>query len=144
MYRKEVTRLIIECWGKGLSAEETRKFIDKKEGILIGLNTVYRHRHSITGQKIIDELFRQQRRDIALEQDSDKRMKYRNELLKILVPQRIESISFERRENINRVEDVSELLEKYEQSINRAVKGNLPKNHTAEQVDTAQAHTETS
>ena len=110
MYRKEITRLIIECWGKGLSAEETREFIHRKEDILIGLATVYRHRHSITGQQMVDEIFREQRRDIALEQNGETRMKYRNELLKILVPQRIESYSKIESESTEKivVENVSE------------------------------------
>ena len=113
MYRKEITHLIIECWGKGLSAEETREFIQRKKDILIGLATVYRHRHSITGQKIVDELFRSQRRDIALEENGETRMKYRNELLKILIPQRIESLSIQKIEQtvkIDATEDEDKIL----------------------------------
>ena len=91
-YTKQVTYKIVECWGLGLTAEETVDAIEQWRGIRIGLATVYRHRHSITGQKIIDELFRKQLRDIA-QADPETRLKYRDKLLEKLIPQRVESYS---------------------------------------------------
>jgi len=92
-YSREVTNKIVECWGLGFTAEETVTVIENWKGITIALNTVYRHRHSLTAQQIIDELIRKQMRDIAKEEDGDLRMKYRDKLLAKFIPQRIESIS---------------------------------------------------
>ena len=77
------------CWGKGLTANETVKYIEQTENVKIGLATVYRHRHSLTAKEIIDELMREQRRDISLTQTPSVRMKYRHKLLSILLPQQI-------------------------------------------------------
>ena len=111
MYRKEVTRLIIECWGKGLSAEETREFITRKHEISVGLATIYRHRHSLTGQQMIDEIYKEQRRDIALEPNSEIRMNYRDKLLTKLIP--AISISYNKTEieNKNSLPDLSKYSE---------------------------------
>ncbi len=89
-YGKEITNYIVECWGQGLSAEETVKALEKRNNITIGLATVYRHRHSLTAKAIIDEIMRKQLRDIALAQNPSVRMKYRHKLLTILLPQIIE------------------------------------------------------
>ena len=90
-YSREVTHKIVECWGLGLTAEETVKAIQEWKGITIALGTVYNHRHSITAQNIIDELIRKQLRDIAKEDDSDLRMKYRDKLLEKYIPKRVEA-----------------------------------------------------
>jgi len=89
-YKKEVTNLIVECWALGFTAEETVKALDQKHSLKIGLATVYRHRHSITAQTIIDELIRKQLRDIAGADNPTARMKYRDKLLAKLIPQRTE------------------------------------------------------
>jgi len=83
--------MIVECWGLGLTAEETREYIHRTKKVMMGLATVYRHRHSLTAQQIIDELIRKQMRDIAKEDSSDIRMKYRDKLLEKFIPQRIEA-----------------------------------------------------
>ena len=114
-YSKEITNMIVECWGLGLSAEETREYISRSKEVMIGLATVYRHRHSITAQQIIDELMRKQMRDIAKEGDSDLRMKYRDKLLEKLIPQRIESYlrqEIEQTVKIDATEDEDEILSK--------------------------------
>jgi len=90
-YSREVTHKIVECWGLGLTAEETVKAIQEWKDITIALGTVYNHRHSITAQNIIDELIRKQLRDIAKESDSDLRMKYRDKLLEKYIPKRVEA-----------------------------------------------------
>jgi len=106
-YSREVTNKIVECWGLGFTAEETVKALEEWKGIHVGLATVYRHRHSLTAQNIIDELMRKQFRDIAKEENPELRMKFRNELLKILVPQRIEAMSYSRQDvNVRKVEFV--------------------------------------
>jgi len=91
MFPKTVTDKIVEYWAKGLSASETVKAF-REDNVSISLNTVYAHRHSLTAQHLINELLRQQRRDITKAESSNPElaMKYRNELLKILMPQQIE------------------------------------------------------
>lgn len=91
-YSKEVTALILSDWVKGASAEETRIHIAEAVGHPIGLATIYRHRHSLTTQDLIDELLRQQERDIT-KAESKTALHFRNELLKILLPIRVQSIS---------------------------------------------------
>lgn len=90
-YSKEVTNKIVECWGLGFTAEETVKTMKEWKGVHIGLATVYRHRHSLTAKEIIDELMRKQFKDIANEEDSEVRMRFRDKLLEKLIPQRIET-----------------------------------------------------
>ena len=88
MYNKEITNLIIYYWGKGLTAEETQTVIEEKKGVHLATKTIYRKRHSLTAEQIIDRLFTDQRRDISLA-DVELRLKHRGELLKILIPQHI-------------------------------------------------------
>jgi len=93
MYPRTVTEKIVEYWALGFSAEETRQALTEKQNVTMALNTIYKHRHSLTAQNLIDELIHRQERAI-LKADTDDpplAMKYRNELLKILVPQRIET-----------------------------------------------------
>ncbi len=90
-YSKEVTNKIVECWGLGFTAEETVMAIQEWKNIHIGLATIYRHRHSLTAKEIIEELIRKQMRDIAKEEDSEIRMRYRDKLLEKYIPQRIEA-----------------------------------------------------
>jgi len=107
--------MVVECWGLGLSAEETREYIHRTKQVMMGLATVYRHRHSITAQQIIDELMRKQMRDIAKEDNSDLRMKYRDKLLEKLIPHRIEELSIqhiEEKVTIDVTENEDEILSK--------------------------------
>jgi hypothetical protein len=121
MYSKNVTEKIVEYWALGYSAEETRGMLLRERNVGICLTTIYKHRHSLTAQNLIDELMRRQERAI-LKADTDDpalAMKYRNELLKILVPQRIESLSL----NVNKSEvkvDVADLLKQYEDLFEEA------------------------
>jgi hypothetical protein len=95
MYARSITQRIVELQAHGLSATETQKALNEEYSLHIGINTVYRHRKSEVGQEIIEELIRQQERDI-LKSDTDDRelaMRYRNELLKILIPSRMEILS---------------------------------------------------
>jgi gamma-glutamyl phosphate reductase len=95
MYSRIITQRIVELQAHGFSATETQKALQDEYDISVGINTVYRHRKSSVGQEIIEELIRQQERDI-LKSDADDRelaMRYRNELLKILIPSRMEILS---------------------------------------------------
>ena len=89
-YSREITETIVLCWGKGYTAEETREYIKKSFNKNPHLNTIYAHRHSLTAQQIIEELMRQQLRDIALCQSPTAKMKYRDKLLDKLIPKAIE------------------------------------------------------
>jgi hypothetical protein len=89
-YPKEITETIVLCWGKGYTAQETVEYIQKIHKKSVSKKTVYRHRHSLTAQEIIEELMRQQLRDIALCQSPTAKMKYRDKLLDKLIPKAIE------------------------------------------------------
>lgn len=91
-FSKQITEKIVEHWGLGFTAEESHKAL-LDNGIKISLHTVYNHRRSLTAQQLIDELIRRQERAIlkADAEHPELAMKYRNELLKVLVPQRIEA-----------------------------------------------------
>ena len=90
MFRKEITQRIVELWGLGLTAEETMKELKEKSNIRISLHTVYNKRNSLTAQDMINELQREQMKDIATTGSPALRLKYRNELLKILIPIKME------------------------------------------------------
>ena len=89
-YNKQVTNRIVELWALGFTAEESVKTL-RDDHPSISLATIYRHRHNLTAQHLIDELLRRQDRAIfkADTDDPELGMKYRNELLKILLPQKI-------------------------------------------------------
>lgn len=94
-YPKQVTEDIIHYQAIGFSASETVEIFKKERSVTIAINTVYRHRKSAVAQEIIDELIRQQERRI-LKQEHDNpalSLKYSNELLKILIPTRVETYS---------------------------------------------------
>jgi len=97
-YSKEVTALILSDWAKGVTAVETQTHLRDVLGKTVSTPTIYRHRHSLTTQDLIDELLRQQERDIITVDSKKLAMHYRNELLKILLPVRIEQLSM----NINK------------------------------------------
>ena len=63
---KTTTHLIVQCWCNGLTAVETVAYLKEKHKISVALQTVYNHRKSLTAQDMVDELLRQQNRDIAL------------------------------------------------------------------------------
>lgn len=111
-YKRAVTETIVHCWGKGLSASETVTWIKEKLNLDVGIATVYRHRHSLTAKDIIEELMREQRRDIALCQSDATRMKYRDKLLKKLIP---ELITMKADLNVNGLNESINTLIKFSQ-----------------------------
>ncbi|TFH21656.1 hypothetical protein E4G67_05400 [Candidatus Bathyarchaeota archaeon] len=95
MYPRNITEKILELQAKGYSAELTKEYLEDHGTPNIHLNTIYNHRRGTVSQEITDELVRQQQLDITLANQKGKRelaMKYRNELLKLLIPQRIEQM----------------------------------------------------
>jgi len=145
MYPRTVTEKIIEYWALGFSAEETRQALTEKQNVTMALNTIYKHRHSLTAQNLIDELIHRQERAI-LKADTDDpplAMKYRNELLKILVPQRIEAYS-RVDQNVNTtVTNIDASLRDYEWALEEAARLNLQSNSKRQPLDSAQAAPET-
>ena len=107
MYPKEITEKIVELQSKGFTIEETIGYF-RDEGLShISEKTIRRHRKSPLAQEIVEEQARAQQRDIyrsqqdaaTLWKEKDKKMAYkfrdlemhyRNEFLKIMIPQRIE------------------------------------------------------
>ena len=47
-YSKEMTSFIVECWGKGLTAQETVQAIKQVKGKTISLQTVFNTIYSMT------------------------------------------------------------------------------------------------
>ncbi|MFC1486372.1 hypothetical protein ACFLRN_01615 [Thermoproteota archaeon] len=90
MFRREITQRIVELWGLGYTAEETVRKLRENNNIKISLHTVYNKRNSLTAQEMINELQREQLKDIAATASPALRLKYRNELLKILLPIKME------------------------------------------------------
>lgn len=106
-YSKEVTAIILADWAKGASAEETRRHLQDVYGKAPCLNTIYAHRKRLTTDDLVDELMRQQLRDITTAQNPRTKMHYRNELLKLLLPLKIEQLT------VNRNEQYREQVIKY-------------------------------
>ena len=88
-FSKTVIQRIVNLWGIGASAEETVKAL-QDEDVKISLHAVYNIRRGLTAQQMIDELQREQQRDIAKCDDSALKMKYRDLLLAKLIPQKVE------------------------------------------------------
>jgi hypothetical protein len=105
MYPKTVIEKVVEYWALGFSAHETRIALQENHQIKICLDTIYKMRHGLTAQNLTDELIRRQERSI-LKADTENpalAMKYRNELLKILLPQRVEADVRQQNTSINLV-----------------------------------------
>ena len=66
------------------------KAFEEKHNIKISLHTVYNKRNSLTAKEMISELQREQLKEIATVKNPGLRLKYRNELLKILLPIKME------------------------------------------------------
>ncbi len=142
MYSKEVTTLIMQDWAKGASAEETRNHIEEVLGVKPALNTIYTHRHSLTTQDLIDELLRQQERDIT-KTDDKTALHYRNELLKILLP--IKILQLNKNLNINKEVtevkiSVQDMLTQYEDLFEEAT---ILENCAPEPIHSPQANNKT-
>jgi hypothetical protein len=111
MYSKEVTGWIDECWAKGFTAEQTVEAIHKKHDIKLGTATVYRHRQGKTTRDLVDELMRQQQFDITTCDNPELKMKYRNELLKIFIPQMTINYNKNVNEQSNEIHHVIEFVD---------------------------------
>jgi len=143
-YNKQVTNRIVELWALGFTAEETVTTL-KDDHPTISLATIYRHRHNLTAQHLIDELLRRQERAIfrADTDNPELGMKYRNELLKILLPQRIEAISRQVVEHIEEKRNVT-ILAEYVNALDSASLRDIQALRARKQMDTPQANVETS
>jgi hypothetical protein len=97
---KTTTQLIVQCWCNGLTAEETVDYLKEKHKISVALQTVYNHRKSLTAQDMVDELLRQQNRDIALA-DRALKLKYRDRVLAKLMPLKLAVDSIVNQTNTN-------------------------------------------
>ena len=120
-YGKEIHAIILTDFAKGATAEETQKHLQDALNVKPCTNTIYKHRGTFTIDQVVDELARQQERDITKEENSDIRMHYRNELLKLFVPVKI--IQLNKNLNVNRTEikiDVPDLLKQYEDLFEEA------------------------
>ena len=106
---KTTTQLIVQCWCNGLTAEETVDYLKEKHKISVALQTVYNHRKSLTAQDMIDELLRQQNRDIALA-DRALKLKYRDRVLAKLMPQKLAVDSIVNQTNTNIDETVNSII----------------------------------
>ncbi len=120
MYSKIIIQKIIDYQARGLSAEETKQALSERDHVKIHINTIYTLRKSPVGKEILEELIRQQERDIsrADSEDRSEAMKYRNELIKIyaqiLLPQQPivqNNISVKQEKNVT----VNQLLQRYQQ-----------------------------
>jgi hypothetical protein len=111
VYSKEVTAIILSDMAKGASADETRQHLSDLFGKAPHQNTIYAHRHSITAEQIVDELLRQQERDITKEQNSEIRMRYRDKLLEKLIPIKTEILSKSLSINQSEIKHVIELVD---------------------------------
>jgi hypothetical protein len=136
MYPRQVTELIIYYQALGFSAEETRKALKEQNGININLNTIYKHRRSPIGQEMINELIRQQQRDI-LKADSENKplaMKYRNELLKLLLQKPAEiNVSASASTQTSLAAEVEQIIQ-----VSREINADTP--NTAETATTTEAN----
>lgn len=141
VYSKEVTAQILADFARGASAEETHKHLLDLYGKAPCINTIYTHRKSITAEQIVDELLRQQERDITKTSHEELRLKYRNELLKILLPQKILAYTKTETTNTNvNVNVTSDLLKQYENLFEEAA---LLENCAPQPLHTPQTHNQT-
>lgn len=123
MYPKTVTETIIEDWGKGASAEETRKHLQDLNGKAPCINTIYAHRKGLTAQDLLNQLIIQQQRGITKQdrENPELALRFRDNLIKTLYPQM--NINLNRTEQTNKTEitiNVPELLKQYEDLLEEA------------------------
>jgi hypothetical protein len=110
--------MIVECDAMGKSAHETVEYVKKHGDMEIHYQTVYAHRKSMRAAEVINEILRQQKRDIA-EAEIETRLKYRDKLLDKLLPQ----LKLIMQKNITQSE-VKIDFEKLQDNIKKAVMRN--------------------
>ena len=137
-YPKTVTEKIVEYWALGFSAEETRQALYDKQQVKVCLNTVYKHRHSLTAQDLIDELIRRQERAItkADAENPALAMKYRDKLLEKLMPQRFEAHTLEEVRVEEKHVNITANLTQYDTAIEEELNRVLRTNRAKQPVDT--------
>jgi hypothetical protein len=151
LYSKIITEEIVRLQANGFTAEETREYLKENHQISIGLNTVYRHRHSPVGVEMLQELIRHQERSI-LKADSTSpalAMKYRDKLIEKMINKIMPDLVYSKAEvksesteqvNIN----VTTNLRDYEKTIRAAVERDFQLHNTKQQLPTPQTNTKTS
>ena len=140
MFSKTVIQRIVNLWGIGASAEETVTAL-RDEDVKISLHCVYNIRRGLTAQQMIDELQREQQRDIAKCDTPALKMKYRDLLLAKLIPQQKDRIEV----NVNATasstsESTVKLLSEYDALIAAEMakeKSNIQPDSPPEQVHPA-------
>ena len=143
MYPKSFTEKVLELQTHGFTAEESISYFKEHGYKHVGLATVYRHRTNALAKEITEETLRQQRRSILKNEEShpELSMKYRNEILKLMIPQMtINYNKTESTENVN-VNVTADLLKQYENLFEEAT---LLENCAPQQLHTTQTHNKTS
>jgi hypothetical protein len=114
MYPKQITELILDLQAKGYTAQLTQRWIKDNNQIHIGLQTIYRHRTSALAHEIVEAMAVQQQQDITIESQRGSRevaMKYRNEFLKIMLPQMSIALTKNINETSNEIHHVIEFVD---------------------------------
>lgn len=116
LYSKIITEEIIRLQAHGFSAEETRDYLQKEYDIRPALNTIYKHRRSPVGVEMLQELIRQQERDI-LKSSTENRalaLKYRSDLIGKLMDKLLPDLANIETSHTERIEEIKVLWLKNE------------------------------
>ena len=136
-------RLVIEYKKLGLRILEIQQAIAEKTGVTWSEMTIRRDLSSITAEEELEELNRQQYRDIARESDSKVRMEYRDRQIERLMPRKSPEVQVNVANQIKVEKDVtSNLLAEYEQIVAASVgaqAGDLQADRSGESVHKAEA-----
>ena len=137
MYTKIITEEIIRLQANGFTAEETRTYLKDNYQINIGLNTVYRHRHSPIGHEMLMELIRHQERSI-LKADSTNpalAMKYRADLISKIADKVMPDLIYSKHKedvtiNSHNVEELNVSMRNYESAVQRVLRRYIREDNT--------------
>jgi hypothetical protein len=136
-------RLVIEYKKLGLRILEIQQAIAEKTSVTWSETTIKRDLSSITAEEELEELNRQQYRDIARESDSKVRMEYRDRQIERLMPRKSPEVQVNVANQIKVEKDVtSNLLAEYEQIVAASVgaeAGDLQADRSGESVHKAEA-----
>ena len=116
MYPRNITEKILDLQAKGYTAQLTQQWFKDNNEIDIGIATIYRHRTGALAHEIVEAMVQQQQQDITVsgqKGNAELAMKYRNELLKILIPQMTISVN----KNINENRDTAKIDKENEEYI---------------------------